>query len=38
MPLKKAIEAYGMNNFVCSIHCEAPTKNLYEFSGYLESE
>lgn len=38
MPLKTAIQINGLNNLICSLHCEAPTKNLYEFSGYLESE
>ena len=38
VPLKTAIENYGLNKFECSVHCEPPTKNLYEFSGYIESE
>lgn len=36
-PLKTAIQTHGLNNFNCSIYCEPPTKNLYEFSGYIES-
>ena len=38
MPVIKAIEKDGLNNFKCSINCEPPSKNLYEFSGFLESE
>lgn len=25
-------------NFHASLHCEPPTKNLYEFNGYMESD
>ena len=38
VPLRNAIENHGLNNFECTLNCEPPTKNLYEFSGYLESE
>lgn len=38
VPVIKAIEKYGLNNFKCIINCEAPSKNLYEYSGFLESE
>jgi phospholipid-translocating ATPase len=37
-PIDKAIDDNSLVDFKCSIHCEAPNKNLYSFSGYLESE
>eukprot|EP00347_Sterkiella_histriomuscorum_P002642 403367358 len=38
VPVKKAIETQGLMDFNCSIHTEIPTKNLYEFNAFLESE
>ena len=37
-PIIKAIDKAGIQSFTCHVHCEAPTKNLYEFGGFMESE
>ena len=37
-PIIKTIEKHGLNEFKCTINCEAPSKNLYEYSGFLQSE
>lgn len=36
-PIQKAIEEHSLSDLKCTIHCEAPNKNLYSFSGYMES-
>ena len=38
VPVQKALDTWGLCSLNMSIYCEAPSKNLYEFSGYLESE
>jgi len=38
VPIKKTIDKEGLHNFHCSIHCEVPSKNLYECNAFIESE
>lgn len=38
VPIKKGIDKEGLLNFHCNIHCESPTKNLYEFNAFMESD
>lgn len=37
VPMMTLIDRHGLVDMQFKINCESPTKNLYEFTGFIES-